>query len=166
VWNINRRNRISGMFGGTRNWRGPIWDAGECAHYPRAIELLCLLTGTISGSNCTTGSGKLNTLYGLPKDITGTIGKHLSRDNEGQRPCSAERKIQGRPVLEGLSPVLTSIFHGDNGAGLGASHQTGLDRYGCKPHATCLLRHKERRARRVVDVRYMKEKKSGRRCCS
>ena len=74
---------------------------------------------------CPTGSGKQKTLYQIAEDLAGRLGRIFLRDEEGRRPVyGGTTKFQEDPHWRDLI-LFYEYFHGDNGAGLGASHQTG-----------------------------------------
>jgi hypothetical protein len=112
------------MFGGNSNWRGPIWVPIN-ALVIRALELL----GAYYGDNLTvelpTGSGKLATLGEVARDLAARLERIFLRDADGRRPVyGGTRKFQTDPSWNSLL-LFYEYFHGDNGAGIGASHQTG-----------------------------------------
>ena len=115
----------SGMFGGNSNWRGPVW-------FPMNVLLIRALFqfhayyGDSFRVECPTGSGRLMTLFEVAKEISDRLQRIFLRDRRpaGVR-CSAARKSSRRdPHWRDCIPFY-EYFHGDNGAGLGASHQTG-----------------------------------------
>ena len=74
---------------------------------------------------CPTGSGNQMTLYEVAKEIAGRLGKMFLRDENGKRPVyGGAMKFQNDPHWKDYI-LFYEYFHGDNGAGLGASHQTG-----------------------------------------
>ena len=74
---------------------------------------------------CPTGSGNLMTLYEVAKEITRRLSNIFTRDETGRRPVyGGTKKFQDDPHWRDLI-LFYEYFHGDNGAGLGASHQTG-----------------------------------------
>ena len=114
----------SGMFGGNSNWRGPIWMPVN-ALIIRALLQYFLYYGTEFTIECPTGSGKQMTLYEVAEEISGRLASIFLRDENGRRPVyGSARKFQEDPHWRDLI-LFYEYFHGDNGAGLGASHQTG-----------------------------------------
>jgi hypothetical protein len=114
----------SGMFGGNSNWRGPIW-------MPMNLLLMRGLLQFYSyyGDDFTieypTGSGKFLTLYEVTDCISERIVSIFLKDENGRRPIyGAAEKFQTDPHWRDLI-LFYEYFHGDNGAGIGASHQTG-----------------------------------------
>jgi hypothetical protein len=114
----------TGMFGGNSNWRGPVW-------FPINIMLvraLLNLHGYFGDSftvECPTGSGRQCTLYEVAREISGRLTGTFLRDPSGRRPVHGGQPIlQDDPHWRDLI-LFYEYFHGDNGAGIGASHQTG-----------------------------------------
>jgi hypothetical protein len=114
----------SGMFGGNSNWRGPIWMPVN-ALIIRALLQYYLFYGDKFTIECPTGSGRQMTLYQVAEELARRLGSIFLRDAQGRRPVyGATRKFQEDPHWRDLL-LFYEYFHGDNGAGLGASHQTG-----------------------------------------
>jgi hypothetical protein len=114
----------SGMFGGNSNWRGPIWMPVN-ALIVRALMQYYLYYGDRFTVECPTGSGRMMTLYQVAEEISRRLGAIFTRDGAGQRPVyGSARTFQDDPHWRDLI-LFYEYFHGDNGAGLGASHQTG-----------------------------------------
>jgi hypothetical protein len=114
----------TGMFGGNSNWRGPIWMPVN-ALIVRALLQYYLYYGDEFTVECPTGSGRRMTLYRVAEEIAGRLGAIFLRDREGRRPVyGGTRKFQEDPHWRDCL-LFYEYFHGDNGAGLGASHQTG-----------------------------------------
>jgi Glycosyl hydrolase family 63 C-terminal domain len=114
----------SGMFGGNSNWRGPIWMPVN-ALIIRALLNFYLYYGDNFKIECPTGSGKLMNLFEVSKEISDRLTRIFTRDEQGRRPVyGGAEKFQSDPLWrDNIS--FYEYFHGDNGAGLGASHQTG-----------------------------------------
>jgi hypothetical protein len=114
----------TGMFGGNSNWRGPIWMPvngllirGLLAMYP--------FYGDDFKVECPTGSGNYLTLFEVAKEISRRLSSIFLRDANGLRPVyGGTKKFQEDPHWRDYI-LFYEYFHGDNGAGLGASHQTG-----------------------------------------
>ena len=114
----------TGMFGGNSNWRGPIWMPVN-ALIIRALLNYYLYYGDDFTIECPTGSGQKMTLYQVAEDLTQRLTGIFLRGRDGRRPVNgATRKLQDDPHWRDLI-LFYEYFHGDNGAGLGASHQTG-----------------------------------------
>jgi hypothetical protein len=114
----------SGMFGGNSNWRGPIWFPVN-ALIIRALLQFYLYYGDAFRVECPTGSGKMRTLFEVAGDISKRLTCIFLRDASGHRPLDGgAEKFQSDPHWRDHL-LFYEYFHGDNGAGLGASHQTG-----------------------------------------
>ena len=114
----------TGMFGGNSNWRGPIWMPVN-ALLIRALLSFYLYYGDNFKIECPTGSGKLMNLFEVARDITNRLEGIFLRDASGRRPVyGGTEKFQTDPNWRDYI-LFFEYFHGDNGAGLGASHQTG-----------------------------------------
>ncbi|HTH16435.1 MAG TPA: glucosidase [Magnetospirillum sp.] len=114
----------SGMFGGNSNWRGPIWMPMN-ALIIRALLQYYLYYGNTLTVECPTGSGRQMTLYQVAEEIARRLSSIFRRNEEGIRPVyGGSKKFQDDPHWRDLV-LFYEYFHGDNGAGIGASHQTG-----------------------------------------
>jgi hypothetical protein len=114
----------TGMFGGNSNWRGPIWMPVNVLLL-RALLNFYLYYGDNFKIECPTGSGNLMNLFDVAKEIAARLGAIFLRDKQGRRPVyGGSEKFQGDPHWRDYV-LFYEYFHGDNGAGLGASHQTG-----------------------------------------
>ncbi len=114
----------SGMFGGNSNWRGPIWMPVN-ALLVRALVNLYMFYGDDFTVECPTGSGRQMTLYQVAEEISNRLAAIFLRNEQGQRPVfGGAAKFQEDPHWRDHI-LFYEYFHGDNGAGLGASHQTG-----------------------------------------
>ncbi len=112
------------MFGGNSNWRGPIWMPVN-ALLVRALLQYYIYYGDAFTVECPTGSGRMMTLYQVAEEIARRLGSIFLRGEDGRRPVfGGTEKFQGDPHWRDHVPFY-EYFHGDNGAGLGASHQTG-----------------------------------------
>jgi hypothetical protein len=114
----------TGMFGGNSNWRGPIWMPVN-ALIVRALLQYYTYYGDHFKVECPTGSGQMMNLYQVAEDIARRLAGIFLRNESGQRPVyGGASKFQDDPHWRDLI-LFYEYFHGDNGAGLGASHQTG-----------------------------------------
>jgi hypothetical protein len=114
----------SGMFGGNSNWRGPIWMPVN-ALIIRALLQYYMFYGDEFTIECPTGSGHRMTLYQVAEEITRRLTSIFLLDKDGHRPVfGGAKKFKDDPHWRDY-PLFYEYFHGDNGAGLGASHQTG-----------------------------------------
>jgi len=114
----------SGMFGGNSNWRGPIWMPVN-GLIVRALLQYYAYYGDSFTVECPTGSGRLMTLYQVAEELSRRLSGMFLKDQQGRRPVyGGTRKFQVDPHWRDLV-LFYEYFHGDNGAGLGASHQTG-----------------------------------------
>jgi hypothetical protein len=114
----------TGMFGGNSNWRGPIWFPIN-GLLVRGLLNLYLYYGDDFTVECPTGSGKHMNLYQVAAEITRRLESIFRRDGNGRRPVfGGQERFQDDPAWRDHL-LFYEYFHGDNGAGLGASHQTG-----------------------------------------
>ncbi len=114
----------SGMFGGNSNWRGPIWMPVN-ALLIRALLQYYLYYGDNFKLECPTGSGRLMNLFEVAREIANRLTRIFLRDPAGRRPVfGGAEKFQNDPYWRDHL-LFYEYFHGDNGAGIGASHQTG-----------------------------------------
>jgi hypothetical protein len=114
----------TGMFGGNSNWRGPIWMPVN-GLIIRALLQYYGYYGDDFTVECPTGSGRLMTLYQVAEEITRRLANIFLKSKDGRRPVyGGSDKFQNDPHWRDLI-LFYEYFHGDNGAGLGASHQTG-----------------------------------------
>jgi hypothetical protein len=114
----------TGMFGGNSNWRGPIWMPVN-GLLIRAVLMYYLYYGENFTIECPTGSGRKMNLYQVAEELSRRLTSIFLRDKDGRRPVYGEiEKFQRDPHWRDCL-LFYEYFHGDNGAGLGASHQTG-----------------------------------------
>jgi hypothetical protein len=114
----------SGMFGGNSNWRGPIWMPVN-GLIIRALLQYYAYYGDQFTVECPTGSGQQMTLYQIAEEIARRLSNIFLRNSDGIRAVyGGAKKFQEDPHWRDLI-LFYEYFHGDNGAGLGASHQTG-----------------------------------------
>jgi len=114
----------SGMFGGNSNWRGPIWMPVN-GLIIRALLQYYLYYGDDFTIECPTGSGHRMNLYQVAEEIGRRLTNVFVRGDDGRRPVyGSTAKFQDDPHWRDYV-LFYEYFHGDNGAGIGASHQTG-----------------------------------------
>jgi hypothetical protein len=114
----------TGMFGGNSNWRGPVWMPVN-ALIVRALLNLYGFYGDEFKVQCPTGSGRYLTLFEVAQELVRRLAGTFLRDASGRRPVyGGTARFQEDPHWRDLI-LFYEYFHGDNGAGLGASHQTG-----------------------------------------
>jgi hypothetical protein len=112
------------MFGGNSNWRGPIWMPVN-ALIIRGLMNYYLYYGDSLQVECPTGSGNKMNLFEVANEISRRLSSIFLRDKNGHRPVfGGAKKFQKDPNWRD-HVLFYEYFHGDNGAGLGASHQTG-----------------------------------------
>jgi hypothetical protein len=132
VWANGCENRIayqpaesdSGMFGGNSNWRGPVWMPVNLLII-RALLQFYLFYGDDFRVECPTGSGRMMTLFEVARELAHRLTAIFLRDAQGHRPVfGGEAHFQNDPNWRD-HVLFYEYFHGENGAGIGASHQTG-----------------------------------------
>jgi Glycosyl hydrolase family 63 C-terminal domain len=114
----------TGMFGGNSNWRGPIWFPVNTLII-RALLQFYAYYGDTFKIECPTGSGKMMNLFEVSKEISDRLMKIFLRDENGNRPMYGGTKKFQTDRYWRDHILFYEYFHGDNGAGLGTSHQTG-----------------------------------------
>jgi hypothetical protein len=114
----------TGMFGGNSNWRGPVWMPVN-ALIIRALLQFYLFYGDNFKVECPTGSGRMMNFFEVAKEIADRLTRTFLRDERGRRAVyGGTEKFQSDPHWRDHI-LFYEYFHGDIGAGLGASHQTG-----------------------------------------
>ncbi|HEX2712128.1 MAG TPA: hypothetical protein VHM88_07890, partial [Candidatus Acidoferrales bacterium] len=114
----------TGQFGGNSNWRGPVWFPTNFLLI-EALQKFHYYYGDNLKVECPTGSGQYRTLWEVAGDISCRLTRIFLRGGDGRRPVfGAKEKFQMDPCWRDLI-LFYEYFHGDNGAGLGANHQTG-----------------------------------------
>ena len=114
----------TGLFGGNSNWRGPVWfpinylliEAVQKFHYYYGDEFLI---------EHPTGSGNRHTLWEIAADLSARLIALFERDSHGRRPAHGDNPLYAHDPHWRDLILFYEYFHGDSGAGLGASHQTG-----------------------------------------
>ncbi|MGQ0736520.1 MAG: MGH1-like glycoside hydrolase domain-containing protein [Acidobacteriota bacterium] len=114
----------TGLFGGNSNWRGPVWFPVNFLLI-EALQKFHHYVGEEFRVECPTGSGQFFTLDQVATQLSQRLSAIFLRDASGRRPVFGSReRLQQDPHWRDLVPFY-EFFHGDTGAGLGASHQTG-----------------------------------------
>jgi hypothetical protein len=114
----------TGLFGGNSNWRGPIWFPVNYLLI-ESLQKFHYYFGDDFKVECPTGSGQIMTLWDVATDISRRLARIFQRDTDGHRPVhGGVEKFQSDPHWKDWV-LFYEYFHGDNGAGIGASHQTG-----------------------------------------
>ena len=114
----------TGLFGGNSNWRGPVWFPVNYL-LVEALQKFHRYLGDDFKVECPTGSGQMMTLSEVACEISKRLSRIFLTDENNRRPVfGATEKFQSDPNWHDLVPF-HEYFHGDNGAGIGASHQTG-----------------------------------------
>ncbi len=151
------------MIGGNSNWRGPVWMPVN-GLIVRGLLNLYAFYGDGFTVECPTGSGNRMTLFDVVKEISRRLATIFLRNASGRRPVYGGcARFQDDPHWRNLI-LFYEYFHGDNGAGLGASHQTGwtgliarlLDIFGRLKAEDALETPKER-----LDARLVREQVAG-----
>lgn len=114
----------SGLFGGNSNWRGPIWFPVNFLII-ESLQKFYYYLGDDFKVECPTGSGQMMTLWEVASELSQRLTRIFLQNSSGQRPVyGGIQKFQNDPHWQNLI-LFHEYFHGDNGAGIGASHQTG-----------------------------------------
>lgn len=114
----------SGLFGGNSNWRGPIWFPVNYLLI-ESLQKFHYYFGDSFQIECPTGSGKFMNLWEVASELSQRLTRIFETDSCSQRPVYGDtEKFQTDPHWRDLI-LFYEYFHGDNGAGIGASHQTG-----------------------------------------
>jgi hypothetical protein len=114
----------TGLFGGNSNWRGPIWFPVNYLLI-ESLQKFHFFLGDNFKVECPTGSGQMATLWQVAGEVSQRLTRIFERDQDGRRPVfGGTEKFQTDPHWRDLISF-HEYFHGDNGAGIGASHQTG-----------------------------------------
>jgi hypothetical protein len=131
-WTGGQENRVayvpgesdSGMFGGNSNWRGPVWFPVNYL-LVEALERYHHFYGDALRVECPAGSGRSMNLAEVARELAARLTRLFLPDTHGSRPChGSERHFASDPHWQDLI-LFYEYFHGDNGRGVGASHQTG-----------------------------------------
>ncbi len=114
----------TGLFGGNSNWRGPIWFPVNYLLI-ESLQKFHFYLGDSYKVECPTGSGQMLTLWEVAAELSRRLSRVFLRDHDGHRPVyggtdTFQQDSHWRDLI-----LFYEYFHGDNGAGIGASHQTG-----------------------------------------
>jgi Glycosyl hydrolase family 63 C-terminal domain len=110
----------SRLYGGNSNWRGPLWFPINYL-FIESLQKYDYAYGKSFQIECPTGSGTEKDLWGVASDLSNRLSHLFLRDGNGRRPCFGDAEI----LQQQEHLLFHEYFHGDNGAGLGAMHQTG-----------------------------------------
>ena len=114
----------SGLFGGNSNWRGPIWFPVNFLII-ESLQKFHHYYGNDFKVECPTGSGNYLTIEEIWKELSRRLTRLFLKDENGRRPVFGDHDLfQNDPHFKNYI-LFYEYFHGDNGRGLGASHQTG-----------------------------------------
>jgi hypothetical protein len=114
----------TGMFGGNSNWRGPVWFPMNLVILRGLLQLFGYYRERLT-VECPTGSGRQMNLLQVATEISRRLTSTFTEDEQGRRPVfGGQERFQSDPHWHDLL-LFHEYFHGDNGAGIGASHQTG-----------------------------------------
>src|SRR5881409_3165732 len=114
----------SGLFGGNSNWRGPIWMPVNYLLI-ESLQKFHHYYGDDFKVECPTGSGQFKTINEIADELSRRLAKLFLKGEDGQRPVlKYHPKLATDPHFKDYV-LFHEYFHGDNGRGVGASHQTG-----------------------------------------
>jgi hypothetical protein len=112
------------LFGGNSNWRGPVWFPINYLIL-ESLKRFHMYFGDSFKVECPTGSGTMMTLHEVSQELARRLSRIFVRDEKGRRPAFGDSDVfRSDPHWKDLL-LFHEYFHGDTGAGLGASHQTG-----------------------------------------
>jgi hypothetical protein len=113
----------SGLFGGNSNWRGPVWFPVNYLLI-EALQRFHHYFGDSFVVECPVGSGTMMNLWQVASELSRRLTSLYLVGENGRRPAHGESGCAHDPRFRDLV-TFYEYFHGDTGAGLGASHQTG-----------------------------------------
>ncbi len=112
------------LFGGNSNWRGPLWFSLNYLLI-ESLQKFYYYYGDDFKVECPTGSGQYLNLKEIADELSQRLIRLFLRDKTGCRPFNGNNEIMQRDPHWRDYLLFHEFFHGENGAGLGASHQTG-----------------------------------------
>ncbi len=112
------------MFGGNSNWRGPVWLPTNFLMI-ESLQRFHHYFGEGFKIEMPSGSGDEVTLGEAARELSRRLVRLFARDGEGRRPFNGGEKLFDEGAHWRDQVLFHEYFHGDTGAGLGASHQTG-----------------------------------------
>ena len=114
----------TGLFGGNSNWRGPVWFPVNYLII-ESLQKFHFYLGDSYKVECPHGSGEQLTLWNVAGELSRRMNRIFLRGEDGRRPVfGGSHKLQTDPHFRDHI-LFYEYFHGDDGAGIGASHQTG-----------------------------------------
>jgi len=126
----------TGLFGGNSNWRGPVWFPVNFLII-ESLQKFHYYLGDDYKVECPTGSGRMMNLWEVANDLARRMNRIFLQGSDGRRPVhGGVEKFQKDPHWRDLV-LFYEYFHGDNGAGIGASHQTGWTGLAAKLFQQC-----------------------------
>lgn len=114
----------NGLFGGNSNWRGPVWMPVNYLLI-ESLQKFHHFLGDDFRVECPVGSGQMKNLWEVAMDLSHRLIGTFLRDADGHRPVFGGEVVFQEDVHWNVYPLFYEYLHGDNGAGIGASHQTG-----------------------------------------
>ena len=121
---VTYQESTTGLFGGNSNWRGPVWFSVNALIIHALLQFYAYY-GDNFKIECPTGSGNLMNLFEVSREIANRLTRIFLCDKEGRRQVyGGTAKFQNDPHWRDYI-LFYEYFHGDIGAGIGASHQTG-----------------------------------------
>ena len=114
----------TGLFGGNSNWRGPIWFPVNYLLI-ESLQKFHHYLGDGFQVECPTGSGRMLTLWEVAAELSRRLTRIVLKSDDGSRPVHGTNSLFRDDQNWRDLVLFYEYFHGDNGSGLGASHQTG-----------------------------------------
>src|SRR5204862_301020 len=114
----------TGLFGGNSNWRGPIWFPVNFLLI-ESLQKFHYYLGNSFKVECPTGSGTMMTLWEVAAELSRRMTRIFLKGSDGRRPVHGGNRLYHDDANWRDLILFYEYFHGDNGSGVGASHQTG-----------------------------------------